>query len=174
MVASDKPLLLLDVDGVFAPFGMGTKPVGYSQHVLNTQFLGDHNVWLNTEHGDWLRPLQDTFDFIWCTDWEDEAPMLLAPLMDLKPAPVIHFLQRTIIDLPLNKLPNVIDFAATKPLVWIDDNLGKREQDWAESRGVPTLLIAPDANIGLVPSHIGQLEAFAHELQATDAHTSTP
>lgn len=173
MVASSKPLLLLDVDGVFAPFGMATKPSSYSQHTLHTQFLGDHEVWLNLEHGDWLRPLQNTYDFIWCTDWEDEAPMVLAPLLGLKPAPVIHFSQRTIIDLPLNKLPMVIDFATSKPLVWIDDNLGHREHEWASERSNPTLLIAPDANTGLIPEHIDQLETFARELLATEASHAT-
>ncbi len=163
MTPRSKPLLLLDVDGVLAPFGQATKPSGFSRHTLHTELLGDHQVWLNTEHGDWLRPLQESFNFVWCSGWEDEAPQLLGPILKLKPAPVIHFNQRSVINLPLNKLPDVIEFVSNRPLAWLDASLQAKDYQWARDRD-HTLLIAPNHNIGLVKEHIEQLERFASEV----------
>lgn len=160
MTPRTKPLLLLDVDGVLAPFGPTIKPTGFRQHTLHTELLGDHKVWLNSQHGDWLRPLQELFDFVWCSGWEDEAPQLLGPILGLAPAPVIHFNQRAVINLPLNKLPDVADFVGDRPLAWLDASLQEKDYRWASERD-RTLLIAPEHNVGLLHEHIDRLQQFA-------------
>lgn len=173
MTAARKPLLLLDVDGVLAPFGMATKPTSYEQHTLETEFLGDHKVWLNPAHGQWLASLEDVVDLAWCTGWEDEAPRLLGPMLNIKPAPVVRFRERDVIDLPLNKLPAVTDFVSDRAVVWIDDNHSGRETAWAKDREAPTLLITPNHNVGLSQEHIAQARTFAEDLLASTARQTT-
>lgn len=172
MVVPRKPLLLLNVDGVLAPFGSAAKPAGFTEHVLQTELLGDHRVWLNLDHGAMLQPLQDHFEFIWCTGWEDEAPLALGPLFGLRSAPVIHLTYGTTIELPLNKLPNILDFTEGKAVAWIDDDLGHREREWADARAEATLLLTPDPTIGLQPSHIDALMSFAASV-VPEASTAT-
>jgi hypothetical protein len=49
---TDRPLLLLDIDGVLNPFAAPGCPDGYAELVL---FAGEEPVRVNPGHGGWLR-----------------------------------------------------------------------------------------------------------------------
>ena len=80
----DRPFLLLDVDGVLNPLSVA-KPSGFTRYKL----LG-YEVWLSTQHGEWLRTLAKWFDLVWATTWEYQAPRLIAPRVGLPQMPVIE------------------------------------------------------------------------------------
>src|SRR5512142_2208952 len=66
---SDRPLLLIDVDGVISLFGFDhhTPPPGRYQLVDGiTHFLSE-------TAGDYLRRLGEEFELAWCTGWEEKA-----------------------------------------------------------------------------------------------------
>jgi hypothetical protein len=160
-----RPFLLIDVDGVLNPLGLGPEgrvPPGFEAHDLDGL-----RVMLAREHGIWLTDLAEDFDLVWATSWENDADRLIADLVGLpRGLPVITF------ESPqtgwTTKLPDVVRFVGDRPVAWADDALGPEEHAWARTRRVPTLLVQPDHRVGLTPSHIEQLRSFAAGLRGTD------
>ena len=148
----DRPFLLLDVDGVLNPLSVA-KPSGFTRYKL----LG-YEVWLSTQHGEWLRTLAQWFDLVWATTWEYQAPRLIAPRVGLPKMPVIEVDRGAVDD--TWKLRDVQRFVADRPLAWVDDDLWADAFAWAEAREQPTLLIRPSATLGLTKEHVWRLEAF--------------
>jgi hypothetical protein len=159
--AAARPLLLIDVDGVLNPLGLGPEghvPPGFAAHDLEGL-----RVLLAREHGAWLTGLTVDFDLVWATSWEHDADRLLAELVGLpRGMPVIRFESQTGWT---TKLPDVIRFVGDRPVAWVDDVLGPDEYAWASSRAIPTLLIQPDHQSGLTPAHIDRLRRFAFEVR---------
>ena len=95
------------------------------------------------------------------------ADGLLTPAL-----PVIRF-QDDFPDSGTWKLSAVRRFAEelehrTRPLAWIDDDLEPDALEWAARRtreGVPTLMVRPDADVGLTPKHHRRLLDFHAECQ---------
>ncbi len=155
-----RPYLLIDIDGVLSPLNRGTKPAGFERHEL-----AGYDVWLNQQHGDWLRALGTWFGLVWATTWEHEARLLASVLFLPLDLPVIEF-DRDSEDYTW-KLSDVRSFVGDRPLAWIDDDLWKDAFEWAEGRIAPTLLIRVAPHRGLTQAHVDRLEAFGREL--TDA-----
>jgi hypothetical protein len=160
---ASKPLLLLDVDGVFNPFAFrpGVVPPGFTEHTLD-----GYRVLLNPRHGEWLAPFAMRFEFAWATTWEHRANDLIAPLVGLPTdLPVIAFGEAE--RRGDWKLPAVTAFVGDRPLAWIDDDLGRDAEGWARARAVPTILLRADPAVGLARRHIKALERFADRLSAS-------
>jgi hypothetical protein len=149
-----KPLLLLDVDGVFIPYAATEPPVGFRRYTL----LGEP-AWLAPHHGDWLRPLGDRFQLTWATGWEHDANRLIAPILGLPALPVIEFPRDA--SGRFAKLPTLTQAVGERPLAWVDDELTPAAHDWASRRQRPTLLLDADPAIGLTEEHVAALAAFA-------------
>jgi hypothetical protein len=159
-----RPLLLIDVDGVLNPLGVGPDfvPPGFVAHRLEGL-----RVLLARKHGAWLTALATDFDLVWATSWEHDADRLIAERVGLpRGMPVITFTSQTEWTA---KLPDVIRFVGDRPVAWIDDALGAEEHEWASSRGVPTLLIQANHRVGLTRAHIDRLREFALELRGGSA-----
>ncbi len=152
------PYLLLDIDGVLAI--KGRAPTLQRHQVVDRRGLRP-TIWLNPQHRVWLAELRDIYELVWATGWENEAARLLAPLLDLPPMPVIMFRDRPSLGATVDKLPDVADFAGTRALAWVDDDMDEAELAWASARKEPTLLIKTDATIGLTRAHAVQLLEFA-------------
>ena len=158
------PYLLLDVDGVLAPFAFVSAPSGFALHTVRVSSGRRYDVWLNPAHGGWLRMLSEQFELVWATGWEHEAPRLLEPLLGLPSMPVIEFTQSPVMGVPLWKLQDVDTYVADRPVAWIDDDLDVAVEHWASRRDSPTLLIRTDGTVGLTREHVAELVEFAELL----------
>jgi len=142
-VLVDRPLLLLDVDGVLNPYG-GECPAGYTEHVLFPEEIEPVRVCV--DHGDWIAELAGVYEVVWATAWGEEANRLLAPLLGVPRMPVVPFPQ-----VPFSadlKVPAIDALAGDRPAAWIDDMLGPAAYDWAARRVAPTLLLPVDPLVG--------------------------
>ena len=160
----DKPLLLIDVDGVISLFGFDPHrpPAGRFQIVDGIAHF------LSATAGDHLRELSGDFELAWCTGWEEKAneylPLALGLPAELPLVPFDDF------DRPVSAHWKVaaIDrhVAPSRPLAWLDDAHDHRCHAWAEGRSAPTLLVGTEPAIGITSDHVGQLRAWARERPA--------
>lgn len=154
----DRPLLLLDVDGVLNPYGTPQPPPGYTEHHM---FPGEEPVRVNPAHGSWITEAGTVLDIAWATSWNDEANQLLAPLLHIAPLPVVT-MPPPPFD-PSDKIPLIAAYARERPAAWIDDLHTAQAHDWAATRTSPTLLITADPAIGLTRNSIDHVIAWASD-----------
>ncbi|NNH69872.1 hypothetical protein HLB23_08350 [Nocardia uniformis] len=173
MTDTMRAAILLDVDGPLNPFQHRerARPPGYSPHLLWPKVppgvpSSTVKVWLNPEHGVWLRKLaMDTeAELVWATSWEYEADRLIGPVLGLPPLEVIPFrsgVQHR--DGHIGKIPAVVEWAGQRPLCWFDDDFQPDDEDWALERTetvAPTHIIPVDPTTGLEPEHIEAARDF--------------
>lgn len=169
-----KPLVLMDVDGVLAPLGARV-PAGYEARDLGDLGVMAINVVDNTRR---LAQLADVFDVVWCTARETDAVSVIGPLHGLADA-LEHVPTGSIrepglpIVVPANpaggswKLPKVqawvSEHAAGRCVAWVDDDLGRDCERWAQQRacGIPTMLRRVDPRVGLSDVDVDALLTFA-------------
>lgn len=158
----EKPLLLLDVDGVLSPFP--NTPEGFSEYRL---FHGEEEpVRLSPRHGDWLRELAAVFDIAWASGWGEAANELLCPIFDLPPLPVIPLPAAPFE--PRDKLPAVAAFTGERPAAWVDDIVTVEARAWAAQRTVPTLIVEVSAAAGLTREIVDELQAWRARLRSNE------
>ncbi len=154
---TDKPLLILDVDGVVLPYlpnlYRGPAPPGFR----DARAWG-FNVWVPEHLPAALQALALRFEVVWCTDWEDAANTEAGELFGLPELPVLRAdrAQRG-----WWKLRAVADYAGERPLAWADDQMSSSARHWASSRNAPTLLLRPRPDCGLSPRQLTLITRFA-------------
>jgi hypothetical protein len=147
----EKPLLLIDVDGVLNPTASRSslEHLGFRRYSLQ-----GYRVYLNRQHGDWLNSLSDRFELTWATTWEDDANRDIGPRIGLPRLPVINFDWQN----SISKVPSIKAFVGDRAFAWIDDDMWQDAHQWAAERGLErTLLIDVDARVGLTTEHIDRL-----------------
>jgi hypothetical protein len=159
---SGKPLLLVDVDGVISLFGFSpdAQPEGEWLHVDGILHL------CSARAAQYLPGLQDQFELVWCTGWEEKANEYLPQWLGL-PAelPYLQFERNPGKGRAHWKLQAIDDFAGPqRPLAWIDDALDEACRHWADQRVGPTLLVQTEAQDGLDETHAAELRAWAAAL----------
>lgn len=155
----DKPLLLVDVDGVISLFGFDPtrRPDGRFELVDGLAHF------LSATAGEHLRALSEEFELAWCTGWEQKANDYLLRALGL-PAPLAHLtfgrdVGRNHAHWKLAAIDRHADSA--RALAWIDDAHDSRCRDWAAARVAPTLLVTTDAAIGITGAHVAELLGWA-------------
>lgn len=145
------------------PFAAPALPDGFVEYGIDV-IPGDDPVWINAQHGEWLRSLSDAYELTWVTGW-GEDPNLLCPLLGIDPMPCVPM--PPIPFDPELKVPAVELFVgADRAVAWVDDMLGDGAQEWAASRAAPTLLVDVDPSVGLTPVIVGALFEWAGNLRA--------
>lgn len=159
----NRPLLLIDIDGVISLYGFdpANPPVGAFVSVDGIAHF------LSAVAGRQLSELGETFELAWCSGWEEKADEHLPHALGL-PNGLPH------VSLERNgdgdgrhwKLAAIDRFAgASRPLAWIDDGHDSSCDAWAAARLGPTLLVTTDPATGLTESHTATLTAWARALR---------
>ncbi len=159
----DRPLLLIDIDGVISLFGFDAArpPAG--------RFLLVDGIphFLSAGAADLLGGLHDDFELVWCSGWEEKADEYLPLALGL-PAGLAHLTFATSPAAPPTrhwKLSAIDAFAGPeRPVAWIDDQFDDSCHEWARQRAAPTTLVATDPAVGLTPEHVARVRAWAGAL----------
>lgn len=143
-----KPLLLVDVDGVISLFGFGSdeRPAGSWHQIDGMAHL------LSAEAASHLLALTAVYELAWCTGWEERADEHLPRLLGLPRLPWLSFERNPGKAHAHWKLAAIDDYAADRPVAWLDDALDDRCEEWAcerSERGAPTLLMPTNPAAGL-------------------------
>jgi hypothetical protein len=163
MMATERPVLLIDIDGVLNVYGTEDCPEGYSEVGLFAD--DDEPARLCAGHGEWLRELAEQFDLAWASAWGVDAHRLLGPILGLHefpfvPMPAVPFP-------PADKVPAIESFVGNRPAAWLDDIVTPEAREWARGRMTPTLLIEVDHRTGLERRHVDGLLAWSAQLVAS-------
>jgi hypothetical protein len=161
---SNRPLLLIDVDGVISLFGFDHRSPPPGRY----QLVDGITHFLSATAGDHLRRLAEPFELAWCTGWEEKANDYLPLALDLAgPLPHVVFdpAERPAqAHWKLGAIDRHVDPA--RPLAWIDDAHDDGCRSWAAAREGPTLLITTDPAVGLTDREVDRLLAWARGLGA--------
>src|SRR5205085_1038312 len=157
----ERPILFVDVDGVISLFGFphGEPPPG-TFHAIDgiAHCIGDRC-------GERLLRLDDAFELVWATGWEEKANEYLPHLLGLgRELPVLTFDGRAVFGSAHWKLQAIDAYAGDRPLAWIDDFIDDECRAWAERRSAPTLLIESRSAVGITEEHVEELLAWVEEV----------
>jgi hypothetical protein len=156
----DKPVLLLDIDGVFSLFGFDPNvcPEG-SWHVVEgiAHFLSATTA----TH---LQRLSESFDPVWCSGWEERADEHLPTLIGVPRLPHLEFDRNPERGHGHWKLTAIEAHAGDRPVAWVDDAIDERCEAWAAARPAPTLLLRTDPAVGLTDDGVEELVRWARAL----------
>ncbi|PZG49838.1 hypothetical protein C1I98_11010 [Spongiactinospora gelatinilytica] len=163
------PLILLDVDGVTAPF---FRPGPEWRRHSAVSDGRTYQVWLNPAVGAQLLTLaeQTGAELTWCTSWDHDANTAIAPLIGLPELPVCvvdqdaKWAAHLTADLCF-KTGTVADYAAGRPFVWFDDYIGLGDARYLADRADvgDYLLITVEPRRGLTLEHLEQARAWLAE-----------
>jgi hypothetical protein len=124
-------------------------------------------------------------DIHWATTWGHRADSAIAPLCGLpRGLPVLsprNEAEEWDLDWKFLAVRRSVQ-RDPRPFVWIDDDIdffvdeGVTPREWAASLATPSLLIAPDADTGVVPRELDAVEEFVrrHSPQPEPVDTGTP
>jgi hypothetical protein len=159
----DKPVLLLDIDGVFSLFGfrLDERPTGTWHNVEGLPHF------LSATTAEHLLTLDDWFDPIWCSGWEEKASEHLPILVGVPVLPHLSFDRNPGKGHAHWKLAAIEAHAGPhRPLAWVDDALDEHCDAWAAARPGPTLLVRTDPAVGLTHTQVKTLVTWAQALPA--------
>jgi len=114
-------VLFVDVDGVISLFGFA--PDGDFPGAAHSVDGILHCI--ATDCGERLRRLDEHFELVWATGWEEKANEYLPLILELpfKELPSLTFDGRAVFGSAHWKLGAIDDYAGDRPAAWIDDNL---------------------------------------------------
>jgi HAD domain in Swiss Army Knife RNA repair proteins len=158
----DRPLLLIDIDGVVSLFGFDRRapPAG--------RFVSVDGIvhFLSAVATEQLIELQAEFELVWCSGWEEKADEYLPFALGLPAGlPHIGFEGQSGSDGRHWKLTAIDRYAGERrALAWIDDVHDESCHAWAAGRPGPTLLVGTDPAAGLTARHASELFTWARGL----------
>lgn len=154
-------VLFLDVDGPLIPFG--TRPASCPNTVSYAVDVGDNPLVHRLDPTVGPRLLALGCDLVWATTWAADAndvigpriglpelPVAIWPDLDDDPADGLHWKTRTL-----------VDWAAGRPFVWVDDEVTDADRRWVSAHHPgPALLHRVDPRCGLLPADFAAISAW--------------
>ncbi len=166
----ERPVLLIDVDGVISLFGFqpsGTPPGSF--HSIDGII---HCIGASAAAR--LSRLAQRYELVWATGWEEKANEYLVHILGMpEELPVLTFDGRAVFGSSHWKLDAIDQYARERPAAWLDDNLDERAEAWARKRRAPTLLVPTESALGLTEEHVHRLLAWADRVCPTDSDERT-
>jgi hypothetical protein len=162
-----KPLLFLDIDGVFSLWGFDfdDRPEGV--------FLAVEGMTHYIAAGNDLRlaELAAAYELVWCSGWEERAnEHLLGALALPGELPFLTFGGDARFGSAHWKLGPIDAYVdPRRPIAWIDDSLDDACREWASRRPGPTLLVQTQPAVGMTDDHVRELLAWAASPTGGDA-----
>ena len=163
----DLPVLAVDIDGVISLFGFdqAMEPGRADAETAPGEFhLIDgmlHCIALET--GPRLNRLAESYELVWASGWEDRANDHLPSILGVPKLPYLTFDGRARFGTAHWKLDALEEYAASRPLAWIDDSLDESCYEWAQRRTAPTLLVPTESDVGLTEAHVEALESWVRD-----------
>jgi hypothetical protein len=167
----DRPLLLIDIDGVLNAFD--ARRLDRHQHQAQA---GAYVVVLDRRHPAWFRTLAEHAELRWATMWQAQAASIFGSVADIGTDwPYLDFdsvwmhrtVGRTGVGVGGYKWPLIEQCGESgRPLVWIDDDMTDRHIAWAQRRdaeGIPTMFIRPDPARGFTEDEYAAVLGFVRE-----------
>jgi HAD domain in Swiss Army Knife RNA repair proteins len=146
-VGDERPILALDVDGVISLFGF-EGPLDEAPGTFHLINGVAHCIPENV--GERIQRLAEHYEIVWATGWEDRANERLPQILGLAgELPFLTFDGRARFGTAHWKVDAIDEYAADRPLAWIDDCLDDSCHAWAQAREAPTLLVHTEAFSGL-------------------------
>lgn len=155
-----RPVLAVDVDGVISLFGFDEPP---TVEELRFEEVDGLTHCIAAAAGDRLRELESHYDLVWATGWEEQANSL-TEVLGLPELPYLTFAGAARFGSAEWKIAPLDEYAAERPLAWVDDSFDARCYEWAQDREAPTLLMPTDSHLGLGDVHVEALVAWARGL----------
>jgi hypothetical protein len=163
----ERPLLMVDVDGVISLFGAA--PAGAAQRSVEGSFHSIEGIphFLSATAAAHLLALARSYELVWASGWEERANDHLPHLLGL-PAqlPYLRFARAVGRANAHWKLDAIDAYAHERPLAWIDDAFNRACHEWALARAAPTLLVQTVPEHGLTDREADELTEWARALQA--------
>ncbi|WP_405981219.1 hypothetical protein [Streptomyces sp. NBC_00158] len=178
---TERPLLLLDVDGPLNPFrALFAGLRGYTSHRMRPDVWLSYRdpesrkarrgvrVRLHPSHGARLQALP--FELAWATAWTHQANTLISPHIGL-PAdlPVVEW-PKLFAEDPDGlfwKTRPLLDWAAGRPFAWVDDMITPQDRAWVSAHHpAPSLLLRIHPRHGLRDRDFAALSSWADEVSA--------
>ena len=166
--SGEKPLLMVDIDGVISLFGFAgqhpwtgraVRPAG-SFHAID-----GIPHFLSSAAAAHLPALAVDFDLVWASGWEEKAEEYLPRLLALPAGlPFLRFERSPGRANAHWKLDAIDEYAGTRALAWIDDAFNDACHAWAGTRPAPTLLVQTTPAQGLTSVEARLLVDWAREL----------
>ena len=149
---------MVDIDGVISLFAGGMEM--YAEVSFHSIEGIPH--FLSLTAAAHLLALQDHFDLVWASGWEERAGDHLPHLLGLPAGlPFLRFERAVGSGNAHWKLDAIEAYAAARPLAWLDDALDSACHDWAAAREAPTLLVQTDPRVGLGEREATLLRSWA-------------
>lgn len=149
-----RPLLYLDVDGPLIPFGAGPYPPADDANPLLAR--------IDPSLGPRLTALGCVL--VWATTWMEEANAYVAPRLGLPDLPVVRWPEPSDADGRGGihwKTPALLDHAAGRPFIWVDDEITGADRAWVAARHPGrALLHRVDPGRGLAEPDLAVLRAW--------------
>jgi HAD domain in Swiss Army Knife RNA repair proteins len=166
--SDEKPLLMVDIDGVISLFGFtGQAPwTGHSATPKGSFHTIDGIPhFLSRAAADHLLDLAADFDLVWASGWEEKAEEYLPRLLGLPAGlPFLRFEHSPGRTHPHWKLAAIEEHAGSRALAWVDDAFNDACHAWGAARTAPTLLVQTSAERGLTSMETSLLSDWARAL----------
>jgi hypothetical protein len=156
-----QPVLAVDVDGVISLFGFDEPP---DRGQARFELVDGMVHCLSLAAGERLRRLEEHYELVWATGWEEKANFYLPSILGLPELPVLSFDGAARFGSAHWKLGPLDEYTKGRPAAWIDDSFDDSCYEWARGRGEPTLLVPTESHLGLEEVQVEALTVWAKGL----------